>query len=154
PARFLRPVGTVCLTGNRDCFRVCPARRGSRAGRPSPVPSRRGGAIRPEQFIPPRFTALKGCKRSPADNRKCGQTMDRKGPTHMRRSLLFAAALALTLAATAQSRADSIFWYNWSRNPVSIPTVQQNSPGQAGTGGINLLDLNSNAIQAQGETGT
>jgi hypothetical protein len=75
----------------------------------------------------------------------------------MKRSLLFAAALAATLAAAAQSRADSIstaFWYNWTRNPISIGTVQQSNPGQAGTGGINLLDLNSNAIQAQGETGT
>jgi hypothetical protein len=75
----------------------------------------------------------------------------------MKRSLLFAAALALTLAAVAQSRADTMpttFWYNWTRNPISIGTVQQANPGQAGTGGINLLDLNSNAIQAEGETGT
>ena len=65
-----------------------------------------------------------------------------------------AAAVALTLAAAPPSRADSmVFWYDWSRSPVSIPTVQEKNPGQAGTGGINLLDLNSGAVQAQGETG-
>jgi hypothetical protein len=73
----------------------------------------------------------------------------------MRRSIvLFAAALALALTATAQSRADTMFWYNWDRNPFSISFVQKNSPGSPGTGGVNLIDLNSKAVQADATIGT
>ena len=73
----------------------------------------------------------------------------------MKRSLgLFAAAFALTLTAAAQSRADTMFWYNWSRNPFSIGFVQQNDQTKAGTGGVNLIDLNSKAVQADATLGT
>jgi len=74
----------------------------------------------------------------------------------MKRSLaLFAAALALPLAAAAQSRADDqLFYYNWTRNPFSIPFVQKNDNSVAGTGGVNLIDLNSQAILADGTLGT
>ncbi len=63
------------------------------------------------------------------------ETMDRKGPTPMKRSLsLFAAALALALTATAQSQATPFsFSYNWSASPIAIA---------AGTGGITLTDEN------------
>jgi hypothetical protein len=73
----------------------------------------------------------------------------------MRRSLsVFAAALAFALAAAAQSQAaDPIYYYNWNRTPFSLPTVQQNDHTLAGTGGINLIDLNTSAVQAQGNTG-
>ena len=72
----------------------------------------------------------------------------------MRRSLLvFAAALAFSLAAAAQSQAEPIYFYNWNRAPFSLPTVQQANSSLAGTGGINLIDLNSGAVQAQGNTG-
>ena len=67
---------------------------------------------------------------------------------------LFAAAFALTLAAAPQSRADTMFWYNWTRNPFSIGFVQQNTPSQAGTGGVNLIDLNSKAVEADATLGT
>ena len=66
---------------------------------------------------------------------------------------ILACSLGLSLAAAAPSRADTIYWYNWVRNPVSISTVQELHPNQAGTGGINLLDLNSNPVQAQDATG-
>jgi hypothetical protein len=60
------------------------------------------------------------------------ETMDRKGPTQMKRSLsLFAAALALALTATAQSQADFSYSYNWSASPIAIG---------AGTGGVTLTD--------------
>ncbi|HVS37195.1 MAG TPA: hypothetical protein VMS17_16655 [Gemmataceae bacterium] len=73
----------------------------------------------------------------------------------MKRSLsLFAAALALTLAAAAQSRADQMFWYNWTRNPFSIAFVQQNNQSLPGTGGVNLIDLNSKAVEADATLGT
>ena len=73
----------------------------------------------------------------------------------MKRSLgLFAAACLLTLAATAQSRADTMFWYNWTRNPFSIPFVQQSNQSLAGTGGVNLIDLNSKAVEADATLGT
>jgi hypothetical protein len=72
----------------------------------------------------------------------------------MRRSLtLFAATLALSLAAAAQSQADTTYFYNWNRAPVSLPTAQQTNNALPGTGGINLIDLNSTAVQAQGNTG-
>lgn len=72
----------------------------------------------------------------------------------MRRSLsLFAAALALSLAAAAQSQADTTYFYNWNRSPFSLPTAQQADNTQAGTGGVNLIDLNTNAVQAEGDTG-
>jgi PEP-CTERM motif len=72
----------------------------------------------------------------------------------MKRTLsLFAAACVLALTAAATAHADTIYWYNWVRNPVSLPTVQQNHPTLAGTGGVNLLDLNSNAVQAENDTG-
>jgi hypothetical protein len=71
----------------------------------------------------------------------------------MKRSLAtLTAALALTLAA-AQSRADTIYFYNWDTQPNVLPTVQQNNPGQAGTGHVNLIDLNQSAVQAEGGTG-
>ncbi len=73
----------------------------------------------------------------------------------MKRSLsLLAAAFALTLAAAPQSRADSMFWYNWTRNPFSIAFVQQNNQGLPGTGGVNLIDLNSKAVEADATIGT
>jgi MYXO-CTERM domain-containing protein len=72
----------------------------------------------------------------------------------MKRSLCLFAALALVLTAAAQSRADTMFWYNWSRNPFSIPFVQQNNQNNAGTGGVNLIDLNSKAIEADATIGT
>ena len=73
----------------------------------------------------------------------------------MKRSLsLFAAALAVTLAAAAQSRADQLFWYNWGRNPFSIPFVEKNSPSTPGSGGVNLIDLNSQAVEADGTLAT
>jgi hypothetical protein len=74
----------------------------------------------------------------------------------MKRSLaFFAAALALPLAAAAQSRAsDQLFYYNWSRNPFSIPFVQKNNTSMAGTGGVNLIDLNSKAVQGDATLGT
>jgi PEP-CTERM motif len=72
----------------------------------------------------------------------------------MKRTLArFAFACTLALTAAGASRADTIYWYNWVRNPVSLPTVQQNHPNLAGTGGINLLDLNSSAVQAENDTG-
>lgn len=72
----------------------------------------------------------------------------------MRRSLsLFAAALALALAAAAQSKADTTYFYNWSRSPFSLPTAQQNNNALPGTGGVNLIDLNTNAVKAEGDTG-
>src|SRR5450631_4466660 len=88
-----------------------------------------------------------------------------RGPTHpvrsphglertysMKRTLArFAFACTLALTAAGASRADTIYWYNWVRNPVSLPTVQQNHPNLAGTGGINLLDLNSSAVQAEND---
>lgn len=67
---------------------------------------------------------------------------------------LFAAAFALTLTAAPQSRADTMFWYNWTRNPFSIGFVQQNNQSQAGTGGVNLIDLNSKAVEADATLGT
>jgi hypothetical protein len=72
----------------------------------------------------------------------------------MNRALgILGCSLALSLAAADPSRADTIYWYNWVRNPVSISTVQKLHPNLAGTGGINLLDLNSNPVQAQNATG-
>ena len=72
----------------------------------------------------------------------------------MKRSLVLAAALATTLAAAAQSRADTMFWYNWTRNPFSIGFVQQTDQTKAGTGGVNLIDLNSKAVEADATLGT
>lgn len=68
----------------------------------------------------------------------------------------FAVALALTLTAAAQSRADLNVWYNWESSPGFIQFVPQfpQSPGQMGTGGISLLDLNSQAIEADATIGT
>jgi hypothetical protein len=48
---------------------------------------------------------------------------------------LFAAAVGLALAATAQSRADQLsYTYNWSASPIAIA---------AGTGGVTLTDENA-----------
>jgi hypothetical protein len=68
----------------------------------------------------------------------------------------FAAALALALAAAAPSQADTIVWYNWTNTPAQIPFVPQfpQSPGQLGTGGVNLQDLDTNAIPADTTIGT
>jgi hypothetical protein len=72
----------------------------------------------------------------------------------MRRSLsLIAAALALSLAAATQSQADTTYFYNWTRTPFALPTAQQTNNALPGTGGINLIDLNSAAVQAEGDTG-
>jgi hypothetical protein len=72
----------------------------------------------------------------------------------MRRSLsLFAAALALSLAAAAQSQADTTYFYNWQRTPFALPTAQQADNTLPGTGGVNLIDLNSAAVKAEGDTG-
>jgi hypothetical protein len=68
----------------------------------------------------------------------------------------FAAALALALAAAPQSHADTMIRYNWNDTPSQISTVPQfpQLPGQAGTGGVNLVDLNTHAVQADATIGT
>ena len=67
--------------------------------------------------------------------RQCGQTMDRKGPTRMKRSLsLFAVALALGLTAAAQSQADPTptIGFQWLNvTPVDIPASHGWTPTTA-----------------------
>jgi len=52
-----------------------------------------------------------------------------------------------------------LFYYNWTRHPFSIPFYNKNNLNPSpdapnGTGGVNLIDLNSAAVQADATLGT
>jgi hypothetical protein len=62
-------------------------------------------------------------------------TTDGKGPTHMKRSALFVAALTLVMLTGTTVRADFIPWtYSWTRNPIAVPA------DGSGTGGIAMTN--------------